>query len=124
MGLFNKINSVLDSFKAADFEVNRTMKVNALCVEFKKNFGLSLRIYKGKQLADGRMTLATLDQRTTTLTVKTDALPMTIKANQKVGDVEELFKKQFGISVQIADYDNTKLCDNNLTLGEARRAKK
>lgn len=124
MGLLQKINHVLDSFKAADFEVSRAMKVNALCVAFKKNFGLSLRIYKGKQLADGRMTLATLDQRTTTLTVKTGALPLTVKANQKVGEVEELFKKQFGIAVQIANYDNTKLCNNDLTLGEARRADK
>lgn len=124
MGLLQKINNVLDSFKAADFDVSRTMKVNALCVAFKKNFGLSLRIYKGKQLADGRMTLATLDQRTTTLSVKTGALPITVRANQKVGDVEELFKNQFGIAVQIANYENTKLCDNNLTLGEARRADK
>lgn len=124
MGIIQKINNVLDSFKAADFEVNRAMKVNALCVAFKKNFGLSLRIYKGKQLADGRMTLATLDQRTTTLSVKTGALPLTIKANQKVGDVEELFKKQFGIAVQIANYENTRLCDNDLTLGDARRTDK
>lgn len=57
MGLLNKINNVLDSFKAADFEVSSSMKVNALCTAFKKNFGLSLRVYKGKQLADGRMTL-------------------------------------------------------------------
>ncbi len=124
MGLLNKINNVLDSFKAADFEVKSTMKVNALCVTFKKNFGLSLRIYKGKQLADGRMTLATLDQRTTTLTVKTGSMPLTVKANQKVGQVEDLFKKQFGIAVQIANYEDTKLCDNDLTLGEARRADK
>ena len=123
MGLLNKINNVLDSFKAADFEVSSKMKVNALCTAFKKNFGLSLRVYKGRQLADGRMTLNTLDQRTS-MTVKTGALALTVKANQKVGDVEEAFRKQFGITVQVANFDNTKLCDNDLTLGEARRADK
>lgn len=124
MGLLNKINNVLDSFKAADFEVESTMKVNALCVAFKKNFGLSLRIYKGKQLADGRMTLNTLDQRTTKLSVKADAGKLTIKANQKVGDVEKLFKSHFGIETQVANYEDTKLCNNDLTLGDARRADK
>ncbi|MCH5334850.1 MAG: hypothetical protein J1D86_03475 [Alistipes sp.] len=123
MGLLNKINNALDSLKSADFEVSSTMKVNALCTAFKKKFDLSLRVYKGKQLADGRMTLNTLDQRTS-MTVKTGAMALTIKANQKVGDVEEAFRKQFGITVQIANFDNTKLLDNNLTLGEARRAGK
>ena len=123
MGLLDKINNVLDSFKAADFEVSSKMKVNALCTEFKKNFGLSLRVYKGRQLADGRMTLNTLDQRTS-MTVKTGARALTVKANQKVGDVEEAFRKQFGITVQIANIDNTKLCDNDLTLGDARRTGK
>lgn len=123
MGLLNKINNVLDSFKAADFKVEPTMKVNALCTAFKKNFGLSLRVYKGRQLADGRMTLNTLNQRTTA-EIKTAAAALTIKANQKVGDVEAAFGKQFGITVQIADYENARLCDNDMTLGEARRAGK
>ena len=118
MGL---INNIIDSFKAADFEVESTMKVNALCESFRKNFGLSLRIYKGVQLADGRMTINTLDQRTTKA-VNTNAPKLKIKANQKVGDVETLFMSHFGIKVQIANYEDTKLSDNDLSLGDARRS--
>jgi len=98
------------------------MKVTDLTKQFKNKFGLSLRVYKGKKLADdGRMTLKTLDERTTQTSVNFDSNKLKIKASNKIGEVEELFLNHFGITVQIADIENKKLLDDNLTLGEAKR---
>ena len=121
MEIFNKIK---DSFTSSEFEVEITMKVTDLTKQFKNKFGLSLRVYKGKKLAeDGRMTLKTLDQRTTQTSINFDSRKLKIKATHKVGEVEELFLTNFGLIVQIADIENKKLLDNDLTLGDAKRMK-
>ena len=104
MKIFNQIK---DSFTSSEFEVESTMKVTDLTKQFKNKFGLSLRVYKGKKLADdGRMTLKTLDQRTTQTSVNFNSSKMKIKATQKVLEVENLFLENFGIVVQIADVEN------------------
>lgn len=121
MKLFNQI---IDTFTSAEFEVESSMKVNELTKQFKDKFGLSLRVYKGKKLAsDGRMTLKTLDERTSQTSVNFDANKLKIKATQKVGEVEKLFLENFGIVVQIADIENKNLVEDSLTLGDARRQK-
>ena len=121
MKIFNQIK---DSFTSSEFEVESTMKVTDLTKQFKNKFGLSLRIYKGKKLADdGRMTLKTLDQRTTQTSVNFDSSKMKIKATQKVLEVENLFLENFGIVVQIADIENKKLLADDITLGDAKRMK-
>lgn len=121
MKIFNQIK---DSFTSSEFEVESTMKVTDLTKQFKNKFGLSLRVYKGKKLADdGRMTLKTLDQRTTQTSVNFDSSKMKIKATQKVLEVENLFLKNFGIVVQIADVENKKLLADDITLGDAKRMK-
>ena len=116
------LNQIKDSFTSTDFEVEITMKVTDLTKQFKNKFGLSLRVYKGKKLADdGRMTLKTLDERTTQTSVNFDSNKLKIKATNKIGEVEQLFLNHFGITVQIADIENKKLLDDILTLGEAKR---
>ena len=121
MKIFNQIK---DSFTSSEFEVESTMKVTDLTKQFKNKFGLSLRVYKGKKLADdGRMTLKTLDQRTTKTSVNFDSSKMKIKATQKVLEVENLFLENFGIVVQIADVENKKLLADDITLGDAKRMK-
>lgn len=121
MGILNQIK---DSFTSTEFEVEITMKVTDLTKQFKNKFGLSLRVYKGKKLADdGRMTLKTLDQRTTQTSVNFDSSKMKIKASQKVLEVENLFLENFGIVVQIADIENKKLLADDITLGDAKRMK-
>lgn len=118
------LNKLKDALTSTDFEVESTMKVNDLCRQFKDVFGLSLRVYKGKKLADdGRMTLKTLDQRTTKTSVNFDSIKLKIKANQKVVEVENLFLEHFGIVVQIADIENKKLLSDEITLGDAKRTK-
>ena len=121
MKIFNQIK---DSFTSSEFEVESTMKVTDLTKQIKNKFGLSLRVYKGKKLADdGRMTLKTLDQRTTQTSVNFDSSKMKIKATQKVLEVENLFLENFGIVVQIADVENKKLLADDITLGDAKRMK-
>jgi hypothetical protein len=121
MKIFNQIK---DSFTSSEFEVESTMKVTDLTKQFKNKFGLSLRIYKGKKLADdGRMTLKTLDQRTTQTSVNFDSSKMKIKATHKVLEVEQMFLENFGIVVQIADVENKKLLADDITLGDAKRMK-
>ena len=121
MKIFNQIK---DTFTSTEFEVEITMKVTDLTKQFKNKFGLSLRVYKGKKLADdGRMTLKTLDQRTTQTSVNFDSSKMKIKATHKVLEVEQMFLENFGIVVQIADVENKKLLADDITLGDAKRMK-
>ena len=121
MKIFNQIK---DTFTSTEFEVESTMKVTDLTKQFKNKFGLSLRVYKGKKLADdGRMTLKTLDQRTTQTSVNFDSSKLKIKATQKVLEVENLFLENFGIVVQIADIENKKLLADDITLDDAKRMK-
>ena len=75
--------------------------------------------YKGKQIADGALTLKQLNDKTTK-TVDTKADGFKIKASMKVGDAEKLFDTNFGVTVQIKK--NGKLVPNEMTIGEASRA--
>lgn len=119
MKIFNRLK---DSFTSEEFKVESSMKVSDLSKKFKTRFGLSLRIYKGKQLADdGRMTLKTLDQRTSKTSVNFSSTNLKIKATLTVLQVEELFFEKFGLVVQIADIENKKLVANELSLGDAKR---
>lgn len=74
-------------------------------------------------IADGDLTLAQLNKVSTKTDLKTKAGALKIKASMKVGDAEKTFKDHFGVNVQIADFNNKKLCDNSLTIGEAARQK-
>ena len=116
------LNEIKDIFTSADFNVESSMKVNDLCKKFKENFGLALRVYKGKQIAsDGRMTLQSLDERTTKTSVNFDSETLKLRANMLVSEVEKKFLDHFGIVVKVADIENKKIISSNITLGNAKR---
>ena len=116
------LNEIKDAFTSADFNVESTMKVNDLCKKFKENFGLALRVYKGKQIAsDGRMTLKSLDERTTKTSVNFDSESLKLRANMQISEVEKKFLDHFGIVIKIADIENKKIRSGSLTLGNAKR---
>lgn len=117
MGIFNKI---MDNFKNAEFTVAPNKKLKTLSSEFKNAFGVSLVFYKGKQIADGDLTLAALNNKTSK-DVKSTADGLKIKASMKVGDAEKLFDQQFGVTVQIKDAEGKKLVPNEITIGQAAR---
>ncbi|MBQ7297973.1 MAG: hypothetical protein IJW80_06740 [Alistipes sp.] len=117
MGL---LNNLLDNFKNAEFTVAPQKKLKTISADFKKAFNLSLIFYKGVQIADGDLTLAALNKKTTK-NVKTTADGLKIKASMKVGDAEKLFDQNFGVTVQIKDLKGTKLVPNGITIGQAAR---
>lgn len=114
------LNNLMDKFKNAEFTVAPQKKLKTISADFKKAFNLSLVFYKGVQIADGDMTLAALNKKTTK-EVKSDADGLKIKASMKVGDVEKLFDTHFGVTVQIKDAEGKKLVPNEITLGQAAR---
>ena len=116
MGILDKIK---DNFTKAEFNVSPQKKLKTLSTEFEKAFGVELVFYKGKQIADGSLTLKQLNDKTTKA-VDTKAEGFKIKGSMKVGDAEKLFDVNFGVTVQIKK--NDKLVPNNMTIGEASRS--
>ncbi len=117
MGL---INNFMDKFKNAEFTVAPQKKLKTISADFKKAFNLSLVFYKGVQIADGNLTLAALNKKTSK-DVKTNAAGIKIKASMKVGEAEKLFDEAFGVTVQIKDFAGSKLVPNGITIGQAAR---
>ena len=118
MGLLNNIK---DHFTNAEFTVAPNKKVKTVCSDFKKAFGCTLAIYKGSVLADGDLTINQLNQHTTADIATASKAELKIKASMKVGEAEELFKKTYGLTVQIKDPKGTVCVDNKLTIGQAAR---
>lgn len=117
MGL---LNNILDKFSKAEFTVAPQKKLKTISADFKKAFGLTLVFYKGAQIADGDLTLAALNKKTSK-EVKTKAEGLKIKGSSKVGEAEKLFDSHFGVTVQIKDAAGTKLVPNEITIGQAAR---
>jgi hypothetical protein len=114
------LNNLMDRFKNAEFTVAPQKKLKTISADFKKAFELTLVFYKGAQLADGDLTLAALNKKTTKdVNAKADGLK--IKASMKVGDAEKLFDTNFGVTVQIKDIEGKKLVPNEITIGQAAR---
>ena len=96
------LNNLMDRFKNAEFTVAPQKKLKTISADFKKAFELTLVFYKGAAIADGDLTLAALNKKTTKeVNAKADGLK--IKASMKVGDAEKLFDANFGVTVQIKD---------------------
>ena len=94
-------------------KITGSTKVKTLQKDFKKEFGLTLRIYNGVRYADDDATLASIR--------KGDAKggDFSPRTNMQVGNVEKKMKELFGIKAQVASPDDSELCDNKLTLSEA-----
>lgn len=115
------LNNIKDHFNSAEFTVAPNKKVKTVCAEFKKAFGCTLAIYKGSNLAEDNLTINQLNKKTSA-TIETDSkVELKIKASMKVGDAEQLFKKTYGLIVQIKDPEGKQCVDNRLTVGQASR---
>jgi len=95
---------------AKQVKVSGQMKVATLKKDFKEAFGAGIRIYNGKKFADDNATLASIRAK--------DAKggDISIVGQTKVGNVENAFKEEMGITIQIENKDG-ELADNNVTLG-------
>lgn len=114
------IHSIFDRFKKAEFSVQPNKKLKSLSADFKSTFDLTLVFYKGPMIADGDLTLAGLNKRTTK-NVNSKGDDLKIVANMKIGAVEKLFDSNFGVTVQIKDADGKQLVPNIITIGQAAR---
>lgn len=94
----------------ADFTITGRMKVKTLKSDFKENFGSTLRVYNGQKFADDDATLASIR--------KNDAKggDVKINGNMLVGNFEKKILEEFGVKVQVADIENTKLISDSITL--------
>lgn len=117
MGFFSNL---FDRFKAKDFSLAPNKKIKTIQREFSENFGLQLRLYKGKQLADPELTLAQLNSKTSKK-INTKAEDLDIKVSMTIADFEKLIDEHFGLTVQVANEHNTYCINNNYTLGQASR---
>ena len=98
----------------ADFKINGRTTVRKLKTDFKAAFGSSLRVYmsptcKGK-MADDAATLASIRAE------GAKGGELSVKGNKTVGKFETEFAEAWGIGVQVANADDTKLADNSVTL--------
>lgn len=117
MGIINNlINSIKDNFTMAEFSINGRMTVKSLKKQFKDAFGASLRVYKGAKFAPEDATLASIRSGEN---VKGGEL--VCKGNLQVGNFEAKMKDMFGITVKVANPDNTKLVSSNMTIAAAGR---
>ncbi len=98
----------------ADFSISGRLTVKALKKQFKDEFGSTLRVYNGVKFADENATLASIRKEGSPKTGD-----LVIKGNMKVGTFEDKMMELFGIKVQVASPDDSKLIDNNVTLSQS-----
>lgn len=98
----------------ADFTLNGRTKVKTLKDNFKKNFGGTLRVYKSVSckgaFADDNATLASIRAE------GAKGGELVVKGNMQVGNFEKKVAELFGVGVQVANADDSKLVDNSITL--------
>ncbi|HCP00709.1 MAG: hypothetical protein CL573_04610 [Alphaproteobacteria bacterium] len=94
-------------------KVDQRKKVSSFQADFKKEFGVGIRVYKGVKLADD-VALKSLTEKGS----KGGAIDF--GGNTKVKNVEKIFKEEMGIKVQV---ENKKggLADNDATLASLNR---
>lgn len=100
----------------AEFSINGRMTVKSLRKQFKDAFGASLRVYKGAKFAPEDATLASIRSGE-----NVKGGEFVCKGNLQVGNFEAKMKEMFGITVKVANSDNTKLASSNMTIAAAGR---
>lgn len=101
----------------ADLKINGRTTVRKLKEDFKKAFGCTLRVYtnvscKG-HYADDAATLASIRAE------GAKGGELVVGGAKRVGNFEKEFVDAWGIGVQVANADDSKLADNEATLVQA-----
>jgi hypothetical protein len=98
----------------ADFSITGHMKVGTLKERFHNEFGSLLRVYAGVKFADDDATVSSIAKKTVKRGSEVKAHGRT-----KVINFENAMKEIYGIRVQVAAKDDSKLVDNELTLAQS-----
>jgi hypothetical protein len=101
----------------AEVSVSGRLSVGSLRTQFKKEFGLTLRVYHGAKFADEKATLASLRKEG-----GSKAGDLKVSSNMLVGNFEKKFLETYGIKIQVANADDSKLVNDALTLSAASKA--
>jgi hypothetical protein len=97
----------------AELSISGRMLVKTLKAQFKKEFGLTLRVYKGNKFADDSATLASLSEK--------KVEDFKANSNMKVGNFEDNFLKATGLKVQVASPNDKELCNDASTLSDRKK---
>ena len=97
----------------ADFKIKATMKVRVLKANFKKAFGATLRVYDHGHLVTTDVTIGSIRA------AGSRGGELSVAGNTLVSTFENKMKENYGITVQVANADNTKLASNSITLSAA-----
>ena len=102
----------------AEFKVDGRMTVRKLKENFKNEFGGTLRVYDGRELADDKATLAAIR--------KGDAKggELVCRASRTVAKFKEEMLEVFGIKVQVSSPDDVVLALDGITLANLKNIKK
>lgn len=100
----------------AELTISGRMTVSGIQNQFKKVYGLELRIFKGSKFADAKATLASLSDK--------KVEDFECGGNTKVGNFETRFEAATGLKVQVATLPDAKvepgkLVNNDITLSKA-----
>jgi hypothetical protein len=91
------------------------MKVKSLKEDFKAEFGGTLRIYDGRSHADDSATIGSVAKKTITKGSEVSA-----NGNLLVKTFEERIKEAYGIRVEVATSDDSKLADDGCKLSKIK----
>jgi len=98
----------------ADFKITGNMKIKTLRDNFKKEFGSTLRVYHGVKFAGDSDSVGKIAKKTVKRGQEVSA-----HGRKKVSTFEKEIQDTYGIKVQIATPDDSKLVDNNLSLTQS-----
>lgn len=91
--------------------------MKTLKADFKKAFGSTLRVYMSPS-CKGRMA----DDDATLASIRADGAKggeLKVVGNMLVGNFEKKIVEMYGIGVQVANADDSKLADNSITISAA-----
>ena len=98
----------------AEIKLTGHMKVKSLKADFKEAFGATLRVYKSASCKGGFA-----DDNATLASIRAEGAKggeLAVKGNMQVGNFEKKVAEMYGIGVQVANADDSKLADNSATL--------
>lgn len=92
-----------------EIKVDGRLLVSTLCERFKKEFGGTLRVYKGNKRCDG-------SEKVTDVATSTGSYEC--RGSKTVGGFVNDLNKQFGIKVKVASNDDFVLALDEMTLAK------
>ena len=98
----------------AEIKLSGNKKIGTLCKEFKEAFGATLRVYNSTSCKGGFA-----DPNATLASIRAEGAKggeLAVKGNMQVGNFEKKVAEMYGIGVQVANADDSKLADNSATL--------